>query len=121
MIDIKLSSADWDLDISGGDLSFVVNADQVVQHIRQRIQTFLGEWFLDLSVGVPWFQDILGKPQRLDIVETTLKTTITGTPGVTSLTSFAIDVDNAAERIIAVSFAVVVNGEEISQTVETTI
>lgn len=119
MRDLALDNTTWDLSLSGDDLVLASKADQVTQHIRQRLQTFHGEWFLSLSTGVPWFQDILGKPQRLAVVETILKQEIIKTPGVTELVAFRVDVDDARERVIRVTFTVVVSGEEITQAVET--
>ena len=60
MSDIKLNS-DWDIDISMSDLIQTTGRESIQQHWAQRLKTFLGEWFLDTSIGVPYFQQILKK------------------------------------------------------------
>jgi len=34
--------------------------EAIAQAARCRLRTFLGEWFLDSSIGVPWFEQVLG-------------------------------------------------------------
>jgi hypothetical protein len=121
MIDLKLDPANWDLICLPDDLLLVEDGDQVIQHIKQRLLHFLGEWFLDLGAGVPWFQEILGKPQRLDIVESIIKATIRSTPGVLALVSFSLDADPNRERTMLVNFTVRIGDEETSQQIEVTI
>ncbi len=51
-----------DLDLSSGNL--IVNSDlatNVVQKVQDVLNQFRGEWFLDTSIGVPYFQTILGQ------------------------------------------------------------
>lgn len=55
MSDLKLG-VDGDLEIKNGDLLLTTSDDAVRQHLQQRLRTFLGEWFLDLDVGIPFFQ-----------------------------------------------------------------
>lgn len=35
--------------------------DIVAQRLKITLYTFLGEWFLDTTIGVPYFQQIFGK------------------------------------------------------------
>lgn len=117
MIDLKLSADHWDL-VVDIDLSLVVDQPEVVQHIRQRLQTFLAEWFLDLSVGVPWFQQILGKVQYLSTVTTILKAVVVESPGVKEVTSFTVG-EADAERTVRVDFTCILySGESLNETVE---
>jgi hypothetical protein len=77
-----------------GNLAMVRNAEAVGQHARQRLSFFLGEWFLDPSVGVGWFGLVLGQqPARIDIAEAVVKKTILATPGVTGIIEIRTDFD----------------------------
>ena len=84
---IKLDeNGDWA--VEDGRLVMIGGAEAVTQHIGNRFRTFLGEYFLDISVGVPWYRDILKKNPLFAMVSSVLKTVILDTPGVTSLISF---------------------------------
>ena len=100
------------------DLQMVDGYETISQHIRQRLQSFLGEWFLNLSYGVPWIQQILGKVQYLSTVETILKAMIEDSPGVEEITSFSIG-ESDQERTIRVDFTVLLySGETTSDSLE---
>ncbi|PZQ49762.1 MAG: hypothetical protein DI556_09835 [Rhodovulum sulfidophilum] len=106
-----LLNADHDLEIKAGDLGIASeDRQQVAQHIKQRLLAIQGEWFLDLSVGLPWFNTILGKHRSLDIVEALLRSQIEGTPRVAQLTAFSLEIDENRERTARVAFAVSLTG-----------
>ena len=110
MIDLLLDR-DHDLALVGGDLALATEErQQVAQHIKQRLLAIQGEWFLDLSVGLPWFNTILGKHRSLDIVESLLRDQIEGTPRVAQLTSFLLEIDETRERTARVDFSVSISG-----------
>lgn len=114
MLDLRLTTNEWDLDLASADIAVVDGPDQTVQHIRQRLQHLQEEWFLNRIEGVPWFQEILGKVNHISTVEIILKSTIIETPGVASLESFDLDAD-AGERTAVVRFTVkLLTGEEVS-------
>lgn len=71
-------------------LKMVTAAEAVGQHIRQRLQTFLGEWFLDTGVGMPWLDQILGKKYDPALAESIVKAEIMKTDGVVSIESFSV-------------------------------
>jgi hypothetical protein len=88
-------------DIPFGDLTepaIVEDRAAVGQHIRHRLRTFLGEWVLDTSVGVPYFQEIFVKGVPLSTVQALLKRAIVRSPKVTQLLGFALDYDNATRE-----------------------
>ncbi len=104
MSDLKLDN-NGDLAIVNGDLVLTSGSDAIRQHIEQRLKTFLGEWFLDLSTGVPYFQEILKKNPNIQIVDGLFKQTILDTPGVIELMQFELDL-NAADRTLKVECSV---------------
>ena len=93
---------DHDIFVTAGQLARVSEVDEVVQKITTQLMHFLGEWWLDLNSGTPWFQSILGESTRGGEAESILKTIITDTPGVTSLSRFRADL--SPDRALAVTF-----------------
>lgn len=104
MIDIELD-ANHDIVVANGDLRLISGGAAVAQHIKQRLLTILGEWFLDKSVGLPWFDTILGKHRTLDVVEALIRDQISNTPGVQALNQFSLEVDEQSERKARVTFS----------------
>ena len=61
MMDFKLGS-DGDLLFEDGKFTLLTTIQEAVrQRIQIRLQTFLGEYFLDTSVGLPYRQQIFNK------------------------------------------------------------
>jgi len=85
-----------DLEFTNNTLTFVEGADEVVQRLRQRLRTFLNEWFLDTSLGIPYFQEILKKNPQQGVVDAILKKHIVTTPGVIKLLEYAYVADLSA-------------------------
>ena len=63
--------------------------EEVQQLLLTRFRMFQGEWYLDTTVGVPYFQSILGIKQASSLVSAILRQVITTCPGVASLDNFA--------------------------------
>lgn len=116
--------ADLSLDLNPvspnlGDL-LVQNGDLVItpttlygiqQHILQRLRIYLGEWYLNTLIGVPYFQQILVKnPIQADI-DAIFRTTITQTPGVTALTSYSFAPNFPARQLTVAFSALTTNGQ----------
>ena len=78
---------------------FLSNSPQTVaQAVQTRLTLWLGEWFLDVTDGTPWMQDITGKNTNYDFE---IQARILGTPGVTDLASYSSTVDQ--NRALTVS------------------
>jgi len=84
----------------------VSNIDGLVQRIRIRLQVFLGEWFLDNTRGVPYFQEILEKGTSYDQISQSIKLIIAETTDVKKINSFSIKDSDIVNRKIIISFAV---------------
>ena len=78
---------DWELDndpisptygdlVYGGFVDHTVeNIDGLVQRIKIRLLVFLGEWFLNIDRGIPYFQEILEKGTSYDQISNAIKLT----------------------------------------------
>lgn len=79
------------------------SAEELAQNVRTRLRHFLGEWFLDITAGTPWWPDqevsILGKGTSLAAKENILKQRIMQAPGFGSMTAFSMDLDRASRQL----------------------
>lgn len=99
MSDLRLDEQTYDIELTNGDLVLTEKSDAIRQHVRQRLWTFFAEWFLDTSVGVPYYQVILVKNPSLANVEGVLQQEILATPGITELLAFELDYDSATREL----------------------
>jgi hypothetical protein len=115
MVDLALdlnpaSSHYKDFLLINNDLALTSDAqpgstNNILQSIIQRLSFFLGEWFLNNTEGVPWFQQILVKGPNQSAIDGILKNVILGTLGVTGLSSYSFT-PNLTGRTLAVTFSV---------------
>ncbi len=94
-----------DLVVKGSRLQVVEDGAQVVQLVRCRLLLYMGEWYLNLFSGTPYFQQIFTKPANLANIESVLKTRIITTPGVLILNEFAMDYEGGSTRRLTVVFS----------------
>lgn len=105
MNDLLLSEA-HDLVIENNDFILTDSQNVVGQRIKQNLLTFLGEWFLDIEVGLPFFEEILGKGKSLARIESLYIRAIGNTEGVQEITEFDLDY-NSSNRKLTVTFSVI--------------
>lgn len=84
-----------------GNLAIVRNAEAVGQHVRQRLLTHAGEWFLDTRAGVPWLRDILGGQFNAVLAEAVIKAEVLDTDGVVDISSFSVRFDRNSRGLSA--------------------
>jgi hypothetical protein len=83
---------------------FPINgADKVCQQIKITLLAFLGEWFLDVTFGVPYLEEILIKNPRMSTIETIFRAHINAVPHVIRIESFSMVWDRA-RRSLSVEF-----------------
>ena len=74
---LKLDSS-WDI-IPGKGMTRVVGVEYIAQLVKSRLLTLYGEWDLDLTVGVPWFNNVLGTSEGLQSAQQIILNTINQT------------------------------------------
>ena len=62
----------------------------IEQLVVMRLKLFKGEYFRNVTEGVPWWQDILGKQPDRTNGEQIIRNRIARTPGVTNITRFEV-------------------------------
>jgi hypothetical protein len=84
-------SPEGDMQFGRGIQNFLVDSPAAVaQAIMTRLNLWTNEWFLDLSAGTPWMQQVLGKPRQPgSSPDAAIRSRILGTPYVTRITNYA--------------------------------
>lgn len=80
---------------NGGSPVTQRTATVVAQRLRITLYTFLGEWFLDRTVGVPYYQQIFGKIRTQSAVDLIFQQIITDDPDVIEILTFSSTLDSA--------------------------
>ena len=78
----------------------LTNAAVVSQAVLTRLRLFMGEWWEDLSLGLPVFQAMLGQlgSQRgIAAMQLAIQQNIIGTPYVTGVTNVAVNFSAAGQ------------------------
>lgn len=94
-----------DLIIENGDLVLNSGAQAILQHILQRLRIFLGEWFMDVTIGLDYFNQILIANPDQSKIDALFINQICGTPGVDQLNSYSFSPD-FTNRVLTVRFQV---------------
>lgn len=109
-----------DLVMAGGDLVLTADANPagtqpILQDIIKRLLTFQGECFVDATLGLPWYQQVLGVKQGLSsgTFASTVADAILATPGVIRLDTLSVNFKDAT-RLLAISFSAVTQGGMVS-------
>ena len=74
----------------------------VAQAVKTRLNLWVGEWFLDVTDGTPWNEQILGKRTRGRNYDAAIRQRILGTQGVTEITGYTSSFDGNT-RALSVS------------------
>lgn len=98
MADFKMTTL-GDLDLSTGDIQLVTGRDEIAQHLRIRLKFFIGEWFLDKRLGIPYIQKVFRKNPNSNVVRDLISRTALGTPGVEEIQSLDFVLDGANRKL----------------------
>jgi hypothetical protein len=89
---IQYLQLDADYDPIFDPTANLTDAYAVNQDIMTQLRLFLGEWWENLNLGLPVFQQMLGQlgtPQGLTAMQLTIQQAILAVPYVTSVTNIA--------------------------------
>lgn len=116
MIDLKLN-AQHDLMFKDNKLVIVDGINQKAQQIKVVLLTFLGEWFLDTTIGLPYFDEILTKNPDSTRIQAIFRKKIMGVVGVKEVERLSLEF-HRKERTLVVSFSVRTNEGSIQDRIE---
>lgn len=92
------------------------NVEWVAQTIQNRLSTFLGEWYLNRNIGLPYFERILQKQSDITDINGLFLAEINAISLIDKVESFETTYDTTT-RLFLVGFTVRVNGESITNEV----
>lgn len=83
-------------------LQHTYGVQAVAQSCRIAIQIFAGEWFLDLDVGIPYWQKILAQKPATAIAAARIafRSELLAVDGVLSVTKLEVSFDRATRALI---------------------
>jgi hypothetical protein len=84
---LLLDRSAWDLAIDAqGNIAKATEPYSAVQDVASACRLFEAEYWYDVSIGVPYFQQILGHFQPIQVVKTALEAAALSVPEVTAAT-----------------------------------
>lgn len=96
---LYLDPTTYDLVLINHQLRFTSNLTEYVsQKIENTLKTFRGEWFLDYSIGIPYFDRILIKSADLNEVNSIFIIAIRSIPEITEIIEFTTDYDETIRK-----------------------
>lgn len=106
----KLTNGDYSF---GGNIAnFVTDEEAVAQAIKTKILLFYGEWWEDVTIGIPMFQSILGQANREGAslaLRTLVEKRLMEVPEVQNLQDVKLSYD---ERTVTLSVSVLLTSGE---------
>lgn len=108
-MDIQLDSSGHILLTTNGLSLINDRALLVAQRLSVRLRTYLGEWFLDTTMGIDWFADVLLKNVSKQTVDSILQNELVKDRFVVKIKTFSSSVVN---RNYICLFSVEIEGME---------
>ena len=106
---VRRIDADGDWTFGRGRACYADTSESVAQRVLTRLRSFTGDWFLDLSHGLPWF-DLMKRPADLARIERAVKRHILKTDGVHSITAFEMAPDPQTRNLVVTTTIVDIYG-----------
>lgn len=103
-MDIKLDE-DGDISLVNGDAQTTsIGAEDLSQRLRIRLNTFQGEWFMDNTLGIDWWNRVMGKNRSKMAVDALIQDAILKEPDALQIVSYTSSI--SADRKFSCSFRV---------------
>ena len=98
-----------DLTIKDFDLCLTRDKQIMRQRIMQALLAFKGDWFLNVELGMPYYQEILGQKHSIETARAIFTAEIKKIDGVKELSELNIQLDDETRGLI-VEFTVIDSG-----------
>ena len=103
-MDIKLNTDTGDVLLSTTNtittpVFTTTTSENLAQRLKIRLQTFKGEWFLDGTIGIDYFNQIAGKNRSKAAVDAIIQAEILKEQEVLQITAYSSVVDKVTRKI----------------------
>lgn len=120
-MDLLLDPVTHDLVFVNGQATVTQTQSEIVtQRLKIALYTFLGEWFLDTSIGVPYFQQIFGKVRSKSAIDVIFQNIIANDEGVVEIREFSSDL-STSDRGYTMTFKVRCKDDTITDNITITV
>jgi len=103
-LDLRFTN-EWDMQLTAdGDPVLCAGVDLVRQRLIMGLKLFLGEYYLDISKGMPWYQYVLTDQPKTNVIEALFRAKILEDDEITKITSFSMSIEKPT-RTLRVSFS----------------
>lgn len=75
------------------DAFLITGAERVAQAVKIALYTFIGEWFLNVNAGLPYFEEIFVKNPNIRLIQGIFRQKISEVEGVRSVNSVVVFYD----------------------------
>lgn len=100
---VRTLSPTGDYQFGNGTLDFLIDLPQTVgQVVETALLLFLGEWYIDTSLGCPYFQGVLGKHTQAQ-ADLVIQDYVLSQQGVTGIANYQSALDHTG-RISTITF-----------------
>lgn len=100
---VRAQTESGDYSFGQGSDNFLVNSPQcVAQLVLTGLKLWQGEWFLDVTAGMPWETEVLG-PNPESVYDAAIQNQVLSTQGVTGISNY-LSSEDPANRSLQVSF-----------------
>jgi hypothetical protein len=100
-----VQTGDNDILFENGRMRIVRGAEEKAQKIKNRLQLFRGEWFLDTRIGVPHFEHVFVKAPDLEVIKRIFRRAIMSVEGIEDVLD--VEVRLNADRTFSYAFRAV--------------
>jgi hypothetical protein len=92
---LLLDRSAWDLCIDAdGNIAMATGAYALAQDAASAIKLFLSEYWYNTSIGIPYFQQILGLNPPVNLIKTQMQNAALTVPNVVSATVYISAINN---------------------------
>ena len=99
------------------DITLIDGSQRVAQQIQITLRFWLGEWFLNTTLGVPYVERILIKNPNMNHVRQIIMEQVQSVPHVKSCTIDSVYMDNRQRNAEIIYTAILENGAQITKEV----